>query len=167
MKCKIRKLSLNFDIVACIAFTKYINRIFNLINGSFMNANQMQGFIERLVHSIEQEDYSTLRTLYADDVENYVTTKDGKTVLIKGREKYLQAIQRMDFSSVHPSLSLTQVHILNPHQALCMVEVKAQKPNKKLHNFAAYLLTFVNDKIQRCDMVEAMPAHSDFFWNET
>lgn len=131
-----------------------------------MHANDIKSFITLLIKSIEQEDYPTLRKLYADDVENYVTDKEGGSFLVKGCENYLAAIKRMNFSSVHPSLTITQINVLSEDTALFMIEVKAQKPTKTLHNFAAYLVEFSNNKIKRTTMVEALPAYSDSFWNE-
>ena len=131
-----------------------------------MHANDIKSLITLLIKSIEQEDYVTLRKLYADDVENYVTDKEGESVLVKGCENYLAAIKRMNFSSVHPSLTITQINVLSENEALFMVEVKAQKPTKSLHNFAAYLVKFANNKINSTTMVEALPAYSDSFWNE-
>lgn len=131
-----------------------------------MHVNAIKDLIALLVKSIEQEDYPTLRKLYADDVENYVTDKDGGTVFVKGCESYIAAIKRMNFSSVRPSISITQINVLSDDQALFMVEVKAQKPNKSLHNFAAYLVKFGNNQIKSTAMVEASPAYSDSFWND-
>ena len=132
-----------------------------------MQANDIKSLITLLIKSIEQEDYPTLRKLYADDVENYVTDKEGGSFLVKGCENYLAAIKRMNFSSVHPSLTITQINVLSEDTALFMIEVKAQKPTKTLHNFSAYLVEFANNKIKRTTMVEALPAYSDSFWNES
>lgn len=131
-----------------------------------MKSHDLKNLITLLIQSIEQEDYPTLRKLYADDVENYVTDKEGSSVLVKGCENYLAALKRMNFSKVHPSLTITQINVLSKDEALFMLEVKAQKPTKSLHNFAAYLIKFANNKIIRTTMVEALPAYSDSFWNE-
>lgn len=131
-----------------------------------MNANKMKDFIQLLVKSLEKEDDATLCKLYADDVKNYVTDKNGGVFLIQGCENYLAAIKKMNFSKVRPTLSITQINVLNDNEALFMLEVKAKKPNKSLHNFAAYLVKFENDKIISTTMVEAMPAYSDAFWND-
>ena len=72
----------------------------------------------------------------------------------------------MNFVKIKPSLTLTQVNVLNLDTALFMIEVKAQKGKHQLHNHAAYLAKFANGKIISMDMVEALPEYSDKFWNE-
>ena len=54
--------------------------------------------------------------------------------------------------------------VIGDEQALIMVEVRARRDDKRLQNFAAYLLRIVDDKLVELYMVDAKPAESDAFW---
>ncbi len=45
-----------------------------------------------------------------------------------------------------------------------MVEVRANRGGRSLHNFAAHLLRISDGRITELRMVEAKPAESDAFW---
>ena len=45
-----------------------------------------------------------------------------------------------------------------------MVEIRAERKQRSLHNFAAFLATVADDRITELWMVEALPAYSDQFW---
>lgn len=47
-----------------------------------------------------------------------------------------------------------------------MVEIKAERKGRTLHNFAAFLMDVRKGRIQAMRMVEALPAYSDAFWKD-
>jgi hypothetical protein len=131
-----------------------------------MDSQKIKKTINKLVQAIESEDYEVVRAIFDLNIVNSVTDKSGEVFHLKGSETYINALKRMNFSKVRPKLSLTQISILDENQALFMIEVKAQKGEHKLHNHAAYLVKFKDEKIITMDMVEALPEYSDKFWNE-
>lgn len=60
---------------------------------------------------------------------------------------------------------LAQVADVNAEQVMMMVEVRAARKGRELHNFAAYLMTLRDKRIERIWMVEALPAESEEFWS--
>lgn len=127
---------------------------------------RIREIITKLIKAIETENYEYVRQIFADDIENYITNSTGSVYLLKGSENYINALKKMNFNKVKPSLTITQIDVINNHEAMFMLEVKAQKPNKSLHNFAAYLVKFAGEKIVTMRMVEALPEYSDKFWND-
>jgi hypothetical protein len=122
--------------------------------------------IIKLVKAIESCDYDTVRYIFKDDIQNYVTNKEGGADLVVGAENYIKALQHMNFLKVRPTLTITQIDVISEAQAMFMIEVKAAKPDRALHNFAAFLIDIDQDKIAKMRMVEALPEYSDKFWNE-
>ena len=45
-----------------------------------------------------------------------------------------------------------------------MVEIKAERNNKSLHNYATFLVEILDSKIVSVHMVEALPEYSSLFW---
>ena len=126
----------------------------------------LKEIINELIKAIEHSDFIKIKEIFADNIDNSITEKNGKTFHLIGADNYINAIKRMNFVKIKPSLTLTQVNVLNLDTALFMIEVKAQKGKHQLHNHAAYLAKFANGKIISMDMVEALPEYSDKFWNE-
>jgi len=131
-----------------------------------MQIQTIKDTIEKLIKSIIHEEYDIVREIFADDIDNSITTAQGEAFHLVGAEQYINALKRMNFAKIKPTISLTQINVLNDHEALFMLEIKAKKGNHLLHNHAAYLAKFKNNKIISMDMVEAQPKYSDKFWNE-
>ena len=45
-----------------------------------------------------------------------------------------------------------------------MVEIRAHRGDRSLHNFAAHLLRVAGGRVAEWRMVDAKPAESDAFW---
>ncbi len=72
----------------------------------------------------------------------------------------------MNLSAVDFSVVLTQQPVVvDPDRIMMMVEVRARRGDRSLHNFAAHLLRVKGDRITSIRMVEAKPAESDEFWS--
>ena len=54
--------------------------------------------------------------------------------------------------------------VVDDSSVLVMVEVRAAKSGRTLHNVAAHLLRVTNDQVTEWWMIEAKPAESDQFW---
>jgi ketosteroid isomerase-like protein len=107
-----------------------------------------------------------MRELLADDVTAYVTNAEGGIDAVEGREEYLRRIEAMDLPAARFSVEPTQPPVpVDSDRVLVMVEVRAQKGDKALHNFAAHLLRIAAGRITEWRMVDAKPAESDRFWS--
>ncbi len=94
----------------------------------------------------------------------FVTQADGSTARVEGRDDYMATIGRLNIGSVHPSLTVTQIAEVAPDKIMMMVEIKAERKGRKLHNFAAFLMIMAKGLIHQIHMVEARPSESDAFW---
>ena len=83
---------------------------------------------------------------------------------VQGREALMKRIRAMNVVGVKFRITITQMVTIKPEQGLVMVEIKAIREGKTLHNFAAFLIHVKNSRINNLWMVEASPAHSDKFW---
>ena len=117
-----------------------------------------------LIEAFGRGDYERMADLLGENVQSYVTNADGGATLADGREAYMRAIESVDYKTVGPSVTITQILTVKPDQVMVMVEIKAERKGRSLHNFAAFLMDVVDGKIQEMHMVEALPAYSDEFW---
>lgn len=101
----------------------------------------------------------------AEDLLADVTQGDGSTRKVNGRDAYMTLIEQLDIPTVQPKLTISQIAEISAEQVMLMIEVRASRKGRKLHNFAAYLVTVKNQKMQQIWMVEALPAQSDAFWS--
>jgi SnoaL-like domain len=101
--------------------------------------------------------------LLAPDLVAYVTNADGGADRVDGAEAYLARVP--DVPDATYSADVTQAVTVAEGQVLAMVEIKAARGDKTLHNHAGFL-AHVNDhdKIDELWMVDALPAYSDEFW---
>ena len=108
-------------------------------------------------------DRETMAAALADSLVAYVTNADGGVDEVRGRDAYLA---RVPGSDADYSADVTQVVSVSPSQVLAMVEIKAARKGRTLHNHAGFLARF--DAAGRLDelwMVDALPAYSDEFWS--
>ena len=133
---------------------------------SSVNQDSVQGIATAFIQAFASANYDKMSELLDDNVESYVTNADGGSTLLRGRKAYMAAIESVDYKSVGPSISITQILSVDPDQVLLMVEIKAERKGKSLHNFAAFLIDVREGRIQKMRMVEALPAYSDAFWKD-
>jgi hypothetical protein len=60
---------------------------------------------------------------------------------------------------------LAQILPIDDERVLAMVEIKAERDGRRLHNFAAFLAQVRDGKVKTLWMVDALPAYSDEFWS--
>ncbi len=122
---------------------------------------------ERLLEAFGAADFSTMRALLADDLVAWITGPDGSMLRVDGRDEYLRRVSAMDLPSARFSVELTQPPVVvDSDRVLVMVEVRAQRGGRTLHNFAAHLVRIDDGQISEWHMVDAKPAESDAFWAE-
>ena len=124
-----------------------------------------EAIVTSFIKAFAQADYRKMAGLLAQDVESYVTSAEGGVKRLDGRDAYMQNIEAFDYATVRPSADITQILTVKPGQVMVMVEIKAKRKGRELHNFAAFLMDVRGGEISKLRMVEAMPAYSDEFWN--
>jgi ketosteroid isomerase-like protein len=120
----------------------------------------------RFLDAFSAADLDGMRATLAEDLVAYVTNAEGGMDRVEGREAYLGRVEAMDLPSARFSVELTQPPVpVDPDQALVMVEVRAERGGRSLHNFAAHLLRVADGRIAEWWMVDAKTAESDEFWS--
>lgn len=130
-----------------------------------MNADGPEDVAVRFLEAFNRADLTGMRGVLDDDLVGFVTGPDGAEFEVTGADAYLSAIEAMDLPSAEFSVTLTQAPVLaDPDRVLMMVEVRARRGDRALHNYAAHLVRVAGGRIIELRMVEAKPAESDAFW---
>jgi len=120
----------------------------------------------RFVEAFSAADLDRMRTMLAEELVAYVTDADGEPERVSGRDAFLGRIEAMDLPSARFRVELTQPPVVvDPDRVLAMVEVRARRGDRSLHNFAAHLLRIADRRITEWRMVDAKPAESAAFWS--
>lgn len=122
--------------------------------------------VSRFLEAFSAADFERMRALLAEDLVAYITNGEGGMDKVQGRKAYLGRLEAMDLPSARFSVDPTQPPVMvDPDRVLVMVEVRAHRGGKSLHNFAAHLLRIVDGRIADWRMVDAKPSESDAFWS--
>jgi hypothetical protein len=124
--------------------------------------NEPEEVARGLIEAFSAADFERMRQLLDDDLRAF--NAEGGVDEVVGADEYLGRIEAMDLPSARFSVSITQIVAPAPAQVMAMVEVRAARGDRRLHNHAAHLLTLENDRVSEWWMVEALPAESDAFW---
>jgi hypothetical protein len=109
-------------------------------------------------------DVDGMRTFLADDLVAYVTNAEGGADEVRGATAYLARVPTGDDATY--SADVTQVVSVAPTQVLAIIEIKAARQGRTLHNHAGFLARFdERGRVDRLWMVDALPAYSDEFWS--
>lgn len=118
------------------------------------------------IDAFSAADFGGMRAMLAEDVVVYVTNAEGGIDEVHGPDAYLGRIEAMDLPSARFSVEPTQAPVpVGDDEVLVMVEVRAERGGRSLHNFAAHLLRVGEGRIGEWRMVDAKPAESDEFWS--
>jgi ketosteroid isomerase-like protein len=123
-------------------------------------------FVRRFVRAMESSDMATVLASFDPDVRAYVTNAEGGTDLVEGSEALGRRFP--DFAAMADSFhaTVTQVHEIDDRTVLFMVEIRAERRGRSLHNFAGILIRLsAAGKMTEYHMVEALPEESDRFWS--
>lgn len=119
-----------------------------------------------LLEAFSAGDLDRMREFLAPDLVAWVTKADGEADRITGRDEYLSRIAAMDLPSAQYRVTLTQSPAAIDEQlVLLMVEIRAERAGRRLHNFAAHVLRVDEGQVIEWRMVDAKPAESDQFWS--
>jgi hypothetical protein len=109
-------------------------------------------------------DTGRMRSLLADDLRAYITNGEGGVDAV-GAEDYLRRMAAMDLPGAQLSLTVTQTVAPRPDVIIAMVEIRAARGGRTLHNHAAHCLFVRDGLVAEWWMVEALPAESEAFWS--
>ena len=122
--------------------------------------------VSELLAAFSAADFERMRAVMAPEMLAFVTNEEGGEDEVRGRDAYLARIEAMDLPAVRFSVELTQSPVIvGEGLVLAMVEVRAEKGERRLHNYAAHLTRVAGGVITEWRMVEAKPAESDAFWS--
>ena len=127
-----------------------------------MAADDLAAFARRLYDAYGEGDHDGFRALLADDLTAYVTNADAGIDQLSGVDDYMSRLP--DLHAAGGRLRITQVLPVDDERVLTMVEIRAERGGRDLHNFAAFLAEVSDGKVTRLWMVDALPAYSDEFW---
>ena len=125
--------------------------------------NNPASVFRELIDAYGRGDLDAMRALLADDLVAYITNADGGADRVDGADGYLERVPVV--ADARYSATVTQVVTPAEDQALGMVEIKAERPGKTLHNHAAFLARVRQGRVTELWMVDALPAGSDEFWS--
>lgn len=108
-------------------------------------------------------DLEAVRSALAEDVVTCITNADAGVDRVQGPDGFMARLP--DTSEADLSTAITQVLAIDDERVMTMIEVKAERRGKTLHNFAAFLARVADGKIAELWMVDAKPAYSDEFWS--
>lgn len=103
-----------------------------------------------------------MAALLAPDLVGYVTNAEGGVDRVDGADAYIARLPNVPDAQL--ALRLAQSVDVAADQALTMVEVRAARGDRRLHNFGAFLSRVRDGRIIEVWMVDALPAYSDEFW---
>ena len=131
-----------------------------------MASESPTAFVLRFVRAMNESDMATVRACFDPDVRAFVTNAAGGTDLVEGSEAL--GLRFPDFAAMADSFhaTVTQVHEIDDRTVLFMVEIRAERLGRSLHNFAGILILLsTGGEMTEYRMVEALPAESDRFWS--
>ncbi|MEM9634264.1 MAG: nuclear transport factor 2 family protein [Pseudomonadota bacterium] len=125
-----------------------------------------EAVVKRFIGAFAEYDHDKMAESLADNACFHVTTADGGSKLVQGADAFMASVRKMDIKTVQPRVAITQILTVSDNQVMFMIEIKAERKGRSLHNFAAYLVEVDDGRISNMHMVEALPAYSDSFWND-
>jgi ketosteroid isomerase-like protein len=108
-------------------------------------------------------DFDAVRGALDPELVSYVTNAEGGADVVSGRDQYMARLP--DLSAAGGSIGITQVLAVDDRWVLAMVEIRAERDGRALHNHAGFLLELSDTGIARMWMVDALPEYSAEFWS--
>ena len=118
-----------------------------------------------LLRAFNDGDLDRMRELMDPAMVAWVTDASGAAEAVTGADAYLDRIAAMDLSAVRYRVSPTQSPVaIEDDLVLIMVQVHAERDDRRLENFAAHVLRVADGRVTEWRMADAKPAESDRFW---
>jgi len=119
----------------------------------------------RLLRAFNDGDLGRMRELMDPAMVAWVTDASGASEVVTGADAYLDRIAAMDLPAVRYRVGPTQSPVaIEDDLVLLMVEVHAERDDRRLDNFAAHVLRVADGRVTEWRMADAKPAESDRFW---
>ncbi|HEY6742816.1 MAG TPA: nuclear transport factor 2 family protein [Lapillicoccus sp.] len=118
-----------------------------------------------LLEAFNDGDLDRMRELMDPEMVAWVTDAAGEPQPVTGADAYLARIAAMNLPAASYRVTPTQSPVaIEDDLVLVMVEVRAERGDRGLHNFAAHVLRVRRDRVTEWRMADAKPAESDRFW---
>lgn len=118
-----------------------------------------------LLRAFNDGDLDRMRELMDPAMVAWVTDASGEAEAVTGADAYLDRIAAMDLPAVRYRVGPTQSPVaIEDDLVLLMVEVHAERDDRRLDNFAAHVLRVADGRVTEWRMADAKPAESDRFW---
>jgi len=118
-----------------------------------------------LLQAFNDGDLDRMRELMDPAMVAWVTDASGASEAVTGADAYLDRIAAMDLPAVRYRVGPTQSPVaIEDDLVLLMVEVHAERDDRRLDNFAAHVLRVADGRVTEWRMADAKPAESDRFW---
>ena len=118
-----------------------------------------------LLRAFNDGDLDRMRVLMDPAMVAWVTGASGAAETVTGADAYLDRIAAMDLPAVRYRVTPTQAPIaIEDDLVLLMVEVHAERDDRRLENYAAHVLRVAGGRVTEWRMADAKPAESDRFW---
>ncbi len=118
--------------------------------------------LRSLIDAFSAQSEEGMRAVLTEDMTGYVTNAEGGVDRVQGRDAYLPQLVALKAPTL--TIKVTQSVTVPPDQALLMVEVRAERKGRSLHNFSAFLSRVRDEQVSELWTVEALPAYSNQFW---
>jgi ketosteroid isomerase-like protein len=128
-----------------------------------MPAIEPAQLVRQLLEGYAGGDRDAAAAALAEHLVAYVTNAEAGVDVVEGRDRYMARVP--DLQAAEGSLRVTQVVEIDAQRALAMVEIRARRGGRNLHNFAAFLARVGDGQIAELWMVDALPEYSDEFWS--
>jgi ketosteroid isomerase-like protein len=121
---------------------------------------------DRFATAFNKGDFAGIRELLDESVVAWVTTDRGDQAKLIGADTYVASLRAMLTSApTEYQVSLTQKPVVvSDESLLIMIEVRAHRGGRSLHNYSAQLFTLSHGRISEIRMTDAKPAESAAFW---
>ena len=118
-----------------------------------------------LLQAFNDGDLDRMRELMDPAMVAWVTDASGEAEAVTGADAYLDRIAAMYLPAVRYRVGPTQSPVaIEDDLVLLMVEVHAERDDRRLDNFAAHVLRVADGRVTEWRMADAKPAESDRFW---
>ena len=118
-----------------------------------------------LLRAFNDGDLDRMRELMDPAMVAWVTDASGASEVVTGADAYLDRIAAMDLPAVRYRVGPTQSPVaIEDDLVLLMVEVHAERDDRRLENFAAHVLRVADGRVTEWRMADAKPAESDRYW---
>ena len=126
----------------------------------------MENVVEEFVAAFNRGDFDALRSLLDADLVAHVTTADGDDAEIVGADAYVASLRSMVTKApTQYQVALTQRPVpVEGDRLLAMLEIRASRGGRTLHNFSAQLFRFDGALVSEIQMTDAKPRESAAFW---